>query len=34
MDDLYVKAMVLSDGSNTIAIVAADLLYTLLGELK
>jgi len=28
MDELYAKAMVLSDGTNTIAIVSADLLYT------
>jgi hypothetical protein len=28
LDELYAKAMVLSDGSNTIAILAADLLYT------
>jgi len=33
MDDLYAKAMVLSDGRNTIAIVAADLLYTPLEEI-
>jgi neutral ceramidase len=33
MDDLYAKALVLSDGSNTIAIVAADLLYTPLEEI-
>ncbi len=33
MDDLYVKAMVLSDGSNTVAIIAADLLYTPLEEI-
>ncbi len=32
MDDLYAKAMVLSDGRNTIAIVSADLLYTPLEE--
>ncbi len=33
MDDLYAKAMVLSDGRNTIAIVVADLLYTPLEEI-
>ncbi len=33
MDDLYAKALVLSDGSHTIAIVAADLLYTPLEEI-
>jgi len=33
MDDLYAKALVLSDGDNTIAIVAADLLYTPLEEI-
>ena len=33
MDDLYAKAMVLSDGRNTIAIIAADLLYTPLEEI-
>lgn len=27
MDDLYAKALVLSDGSQTIAIISADLLY-------
>jgi hypothetical protein len=32
MDDLYAKAMVLSDGRNTVAIVSADLLYTPLEE--
>ena len=32
MDDLYAKAMVLSDGVNTVAIVAADLLYTPLDD--
>lgn len=33
MDDLYAKAMVLSDGVNTVAIVAADLLYTPLEDI-
>jgi len=33
MDNLYARAMVLSDGRNTIAIVAADLLYTPLEEI-
>jgi len=33
MDDLYAKAMVLSDGRSTIALVAADLLYTPLEEI-
>ena len=33
MDDLYAKAMVLSDGHNTVAIVSADLLYTPLEEI-
>jgi neutral ceramidase len=33
MDDLYARAMVLSDGQNTIAIVSADLLYTPLEEI-
>ncbi|MCX5647363.1 MAG: neutral/alkaline non-lysosomal ceramidase N-terminal domain-containing protein [Phycisphaerae bacterium] len=32
-DDLYAKAMVLSDGHNTVAIVSADLLYTTLEEI-
>ncbi len=33
MDDLYAKAMVLSDGVTTVAIVAADLLYTPLEDI-
>ncbi len=33
MDDLYAKALVLSDGRNMIAIIAADLLYTPLEEI-
>ncbi len=33
MDDLYAKAMVLSDGRNTVAIVSADLLYAPLEEI-
>ena len=33
MDDLYAKALVLSDGRNTIAIVSADLLYAPLVEI-
>lgn len=33
MDELYAKAMVLSDGRNTVAIVSADLLYTTLEEI-
>lgn len=33
MDDLYAKAMVLSDGVNTVAIVSADLLYTPLEDI-
>ncbi|MCP4263405.1 MAG: hypothetical protein GY774_38745 [Planctomycetes bacterium] len=33
LDDLYVKALVLNDGSTTIAIVSADLLYTPLEEI-
>jgi len=32
MDDLYAKAMVLSDGRNTVAIISGDLLYTPLEE--
>ena len=32
-DELYAKAMVLRDGRNTVAIVAADLLYTPLDEI-
>lgn len=32
MDELYAKAIVLSDGSNTIAIISADLLYTPMEE--
>ena len=33
LDELYAKAMVLSDGNTTIAIVSADLLYTPLEEI-
>jgi neutral ceramidase len=33
MDDLYAKAMVLNDGTNTVAIVSADLLYTPLEDI-
>ncbi len=33
MDELYAKAMVLSDGSNTVAILSADLLYAPLEEI-
>ncbi len=33
MDDLYAKAMVLSDGRETLAIISADLLYTPLEEI-
>jgi neutral ceramidase len=33
MDELYAKAMVLSDGRNTVALVSADLLYTTLEEI-
>lgn len=33
MDELYAKALVLGDGTNTIAIVSADLLYTPLEEI-
>ncbi len=33
MDDLYAKAMVLSDGRSTIVIVSADLLYAPLEEI-
>jgi len=33
MDELYAKAMVLSAGRNTVAIVSADLLYTTLEEI-
>jgi hypothetical protein len=33
MDDLYAKALVLSDGSQTIAIISADLLYTPLEDI-
>jgi len=33
IDELYAKALVLNDGSNTIAIVSADLLYTPLEEI-
>lgn len=32
-DDLYAKAMVLSDGTTTIAVVSADLLYTPLEDI-
>ncbi|MCU0917229.1 MAG: neutral/alkaline non-lysosomal ceramidase N-terminal domain-containing protein [Planctomycetes bacterium] len=32
-DDLYAKALVLSDGRNTIALISADLLYTPLDEI-
>jgi neutral ceramidase len=33
LDELYARALVLSDGENTIAIVSADLLYTQLEEI-
>jgi len=33
LDELYAKALVLNDGSNTVAIVSADLLYTPLEEI-
>lgn len=33
MDELHAKAMVLSDSSNTIAILSADLLYTPMEEI-
>lgn len=33
MDELYAKALVLSDGCTTLAIVSADLLYTPLEEI-
>jgi neutral ceramidase len=33
MDDLYAKALVLSDGRETVALVSADLLYTPLEEI-
>lgn len=33
LDELYAKALVLNDGSNTIAIVSADLLYVPLEEI-
>jgi len=33
MDDLYAKALVLSDGRETVAIISADLLYTPLEEI-
>lgn len=33
MDDLYARAMVLSDGPNTVALVSADLLYTPLEDI-
>jgi neutral ceramidase len=32
MDDLYAKAMVLSDGTNTVAILSIDLLYASVEE--
>ena len=33
MDELYARAMVISDDSNTIAIISADLLYTPMEEI-
>jgi len=33
LDDLYAKTLVLDDGTNTVAIVSADLLYTPLEEI-
>jgi hypothetical protein len=33
LDDLYAKALVLDDGTSTIAIISADLLYTPLEEI-
>jgi len=33
LDELYAKALVLNDGTNTVAIVSADLLYTPLEEI-
>jgi hypothetical protein len=33
MDELHAKAMVLSDGRTTVAIISADLLYTTLEEI-
>lgn len=33
LDELYAKALVLDDGTNTVAIVSADLLYTPLEEI-
>jgi len=33
LDDLYAKALVLDDGTSTVAIVSADLLYTPLEEI-
>ena len=33
LDELYAKALVLSDGEKTVALVAADLLYTPLEEI-
>jgi len=33
LDELYAKALVLNDGSTTIAIVSADLLYVPLEEI-
>jgi neutral ceramidase len=32
-DDLYAKAIILNDGTNTVAIVSADLLYTPLEDI-
>ena len=32
-DNLYAKAMILSDGANTVAILSADLLYTPIEEI-
>ena len=33
LDELYVKSLVLDDGTNTVAIISADLLYTPLEEI-
>jgi hypothetical protein len=33
MDELYARALVLSDGANTVALVSADLLYAPLEEI-
>jgi hypothetical protein len=33
MDDLYAKALVLNDGSNTVVVISVDLLYTSLEEI-